>query len=61
MKLLLLVWKGKNQKDPFGYGLQDYIRCFRQQDSGRAMSAFHALIKGAKYETYAFQIEDSCQ
>ena len=34
---------------------------FQQQDSGRAMSAFHALIKDVKDETYAFQIEDSCQ
>ena len=34
---------------------------FRQQDSGRAMSAFIALIKDTKDETYGFQIEDSCQ
>ena len=34
---------------------------FRQQDSGGEMSTFYALIKDAKDETYAFQIEDSCQ
>ena len=28
MKLLLPILEGKNQKEPFNYGLQDYIRCF---------------------------------
>ena len=61
MKWLLPIWKGKNQKEPFGYGLQDYIRYFWQQDSGGAMLAFYTLIKDAKDETYTFQIGDSCQ
>ena len=34
---------------------------FWQQDSGGAMVAFYALIKDAKDDTYAFQIEDSCR
>ena len=42
-------------------GFKTILDVFRQQDSGRAMLAFHALIKDAKDETYAFQIENSCQ
>ena len=42
-------------------GFKTISDIFWQQDSGRAMSSFHALIKDAKYETYAFQIEDSWQ
>ena len=34
---------------------------FQQQDSGRSMPTFYALIKDAKDETYAFQIEYLCQ
>ena len=41
-------------------GFKTILDIFQQQDSGRAMSAFHALIKDAKDETYSFQIEDSC-
>ena len=51
----------KNQKEPFCYGLQDYIIFFQQKDSGGEMSTFYALIKNAKDETQVFQIEDSCQ
>ena len=60
MKWLLPIWKGKNKKEPFNYGLQDYIRCFWQQDNGGAMSTFYALIKGPKDETHAFQIDVLC-
>ena len=42
-------------------GFKTISDIFGQQDSGRAMSAFYALIKDAKYETYAFQIEESFQ
>ena len=38
-----------------------YKMFFWQQDSGGAMSYFYALIKDAKHETYAFQIEDLWQ
>ena len=41
-------------------GFKTISDVFQQQDSGREMSPFHALIKDEKDETYAFQIEDSC-
>ena len=42
-------------------GFKNILDVFWQQDNGRAMSSFHAVIKDAKDDTYAFQIEDSCQ
>lgn len=42
-------------------GFKTIYNIFQQQDNGGKMSAFYALIKDAKDETYAFQIEDSCQ